>query len=94
MPAWTNYGNFPHTDRVLTEESTNKAGVPIRPFTKREREILDHLVQGMTSKEIGAALGLSSRSVDHRVADLCDKAGVWRRTELVAFAVRGELRAA
>lgn len=75
---------------MLTIESTKFVGVPIRPFAKREREILALLVEGRTTKEIAYLLDLSARTVDNRVAGMCEKAGVWTRRELVVFAVRSE----
>lgn len=79
----------------MTEDST-KNRRPIRPFAQRERQILDLLIQGMSSKEIAAAFDppLSPRTIDHRIAGMCDKAGVWSRRELMVLALRSEPRAA
>lgn len=66
----------------------------IRPFAKREREILGLLCEGKTSKEIASALNLAPRTIDRRLEGMCCKAGVGRRSELMIWAVRSEARAA
>ncbi|MBZ5578229.1 MAG: helix-turn-helix transcriptional regulator [Acidobacteriia bacterium] len=68
--------------------------VNLRPLTARQREVLDLLVLGMSSKEIGAALGVDDRTVDYHVGQMCSKVGLWSRRELVVFAVRSEAQAA
>lgn len=66
----------------------------VRPFSRRQREILDLLVQGLSSKEIGYSLGIDDRTVDYHASEMCSKVGVWTRRELVVFAVRSEAQAA
>jgi DNA-binding CsgD family transcriptional regulator len=66
----------------------------IRPFAPREREILECLLEGMRTKEIACALGLAPRTVDNRIAGICDKAGLSTRAELIIWAIRGEQKAA
>ena len=45
-------------------------------FTEKECEIIFLKLQGMTSKEVGSRLHLSSRTVDNRLMRLYDRAGV------------------
>lgn len=45
-------------------------------FTEKECEIIFLKLQGMTSKEVGARLHISSRTVDNRLMRLYDKTGV------------------
>jgi DNA-binding CsgD family transcriptional regulator len=56
--------------------------------TARELEVLRLLGEGLSNKDIGARLYLSPRTVERHVASLSAKAGVTRRSELVAFAAR------
>lgn len=44
-------------------------------LSPREREVLGHIVQGLTNKEIGRVLGLSPRTVEAHRANLFDKLG-------------------
>jgi DNA-binding CsgD family transcriptional regulator len=53
-------------------------------LTRREREVLDHLVEGRTNRDIAAALFLSTRTVDMHVRNLLAKLGCSSR----ALAVR------
>lgn len=53
-------------------------------LTLREREVARHVVSGLTSKEIGQALGISPRTVEVHRAALMRKLGVARAAELVA----------
>ncbi len=46
------------------------------------------LAEGLSNREIGAHLFLSPRTVERHVANLAAKAGVERRSQLLAFAVR------
>jgi predicted ATPase/DNA-binding CsgD family transcriptional regulator len=55
-------------------------------LTPREREILPLVADGKTAREIGAALFLSHRTVEHHVAHLCVKFGVRTRAEAVTAA--------
>jgi len=54
------------TDRLARAAVTERANVGARlgHLTPRERQVLDLLVDGKTSKEIAAALGLSVRTVE------------------------------
>jgi DNA-binding CsgD family transcriptional regulator len=56
--------------------------------TARELEVLRLLAEGLSNREIGGRLYLSSRTVERHVANLAAKAGVERRSQLVAFAAR------
>jgi DNA-binding NarL/FixJ family response regulator len=56
--------------------------------TARELEVLRLLAEGLSNREIGTHLFLSPRTVERHVANLVAKAGVERRSQLVAFAAR------
>ena len=49
---------------------------PSQLFTEKECEIIFCKLQGMSSKETGQALSLSHRTVENRLANMYDKAGV------------------
>jgi FixJ family two-component response regulator len=52
-------------------------------LTDREKEVLDHLLTGATSKEIARALAISPRTVDAHRRNLFRKFGVGSAMELV-----------
>ncbi len=57
-------------------------------LTPRQLEILMMLVRGMTSKEIGYALGLSSKTVDVHRGRIMERVGVRDLASLVVYAAR------
>ncbi|NNK13565.1 MAG: response regulator transcription factor, partial [Desulfofustis sp.] len=57
-------------------------------LTKREKQVLELVVDGMTSKQIAADLGLSPRTVDHHRASLLKKFDMNNSVDLVNFAIK------
>jgi DNA-binding NarL/FixJ family response regulator len=58
-------------------------------LTEREREVLDLLVQGVTSnKELAERLVVSENTVKYHLRNILDKLHVQNRAQVVAFAVR------
>jgi DNA-binding CsgD family transcriptional regulator len=62
-------------------------GAKALPLTPRQLECLSRIASGETSAEIGAALGLSKRTVDHYVVHACARLGVRNRAQAVAKAI-------
>ena len=67
-------GAKPRGRRVQTEES----------LTAQETRVALHAADGMTTKDIAAALFLSPRTVEHHLSSVYRKRGVRTRTELAA----------
>lgn len=59
-------------------------------LTAREREVLEQAAQGLHAKEIGAALGISSRTVEVHKTRIMAKLGARNVAELVRFALASE----
>jgi RNA polymerase sigma factor (sigma-70 family) len=59
-------------------------------LTTREREVLEHAVKGLHAKEIGAALGISARTVEVHRTRIMEKLQVRNIAELVRFAIAAE----
>jgi predicted ATPase/DNA-binding CsgD family transcriptional regulator len=57
-------------------------------LTPRERDVLRLLVEGLSDKEIGAALTISAETVTKHVGSVLRKLGVPSRTAAATFAVR------
>jgi DNA-binding CsgD family transcriptional regulator/YHS domain-containing protein len=57
----------------------------LNSLTEREREVLDYASRGMTNKQIGATLFISSRTVQGHLQHVFEKLGVGTRTEAVAL---------
>jgi DNA-binding NarL/FixJ family response regulator len=58
------------------------------PLTRREMDVLKHLVQGATNKRIADALEISYETVKEHVQNLLRKIGVVDRTQAAVWAIR------
>ena len=61
-------------------------GLP-RGLTEREDQVLRHVFEGLTNKEIAAKIGVSESSVKATLQQLFDKTGVRTRSQLVRIAL-------
>ncbi len=57
-------------------------------LTKREKQILGLVVEGLTSKQMASQLNLSPRTVDHHRASLLRKFEMKNSVDLVNFAIK------
>lgn len=53
------------------------------PLSPREREVLGHVVQGKTNREIAELIGVSVRAVDSYLSNARFKMGARNRAEAV-----------
>ena len=60
-------------------------------LTRREREVLSLVVQGMTTKRVAQTLGISHKTVDIHRSNVMHKMQADSLAELVGFAYRGHL---
>lgn len=76
---------FAAQDRSTGEKQPVKPAVPETPeLSPRQAEVLNLLAQGMTYKEIGAALTISERTVCYHVNEIIGKLHLTNRTQLLA----------
>jgi DNA-binding CsgD family transcriptional regulator len=68
--------------------SREHATGPFGSLTKREQEVLSHLVAGRTYAEIASALFISQKTVSAHVSNLLHKTGTSSRREVSALALR------
>lgn len=74
-------------DDVIGMYRTEKKS-PFKELTKREKEILQLVVQGYTSKKMAQKLNLSQRTIDHHRSNLLRKFNRKNSIDLVNYAVR------
>ena len=83
-PAWARF-----TDAVLEFTGQPPAAVSDQAFdelSRRERETLLLLADGLSNSEIAERLGISEKTVRNHLSHLFDKLGVWSRAQAIVFA--------
>lgn len=76
----------PQLSRPASLKGERNAGL-----TPRELEILQHIVDGKSNKEIADQLGLSVNTVAVHRANIMDALGIHKTAELVVYAIRNGL---
>ena len=61
---------------------------PLASLTTRQREILQLLAEGLSAKEIGGTLGISTRTVEFHKYRMKETLGLTTSAELVHFAIK------
>ena len=64
---------------------------PKMNFTPRELEVLGYIIEGMTSIEIAAKIGVSDNAVEGFRKSMFEKTGVRNAAQLVAFAYENKI---
>jgi DNA-binding NarL/FixJ family response regulator len=81
----------PAVSKRVVDDYVNRTGGaadPLDALTPRQREILQLVAEGHTSKEIAQRLGLSSKTVETHRAQVMERLQVHDLAGLVRFAVR------
>ena len=87
----------PEVDQTVVESFPQPAEdleSPLHGLTAREREILQLIAEGLSSKEVATRLSISVRTVDSHRSAVMGKLGVHKVAGLVRFAIREGLIAA
>ena len=83
-PAWARF-----QEAVLAFAGQGAPAGPDPAFdalSRRERETLALLADGLSNAEIADRLGISEKTVRNHVSNLFDKLGVWSRAQAIVFA--------
>ena len=67
----------------VSERHRNATVAAVQRLTGRQRQILDLLCENMTSRQVGAVLGICARTVDNHCVRICRSLGVGDRFEAV-----------
>jgi DNA-binding NarL/FixJ family response regulator len=90
------------TDAVVPQQARARADLPVqivmRPgpqgadtLSEREIEVLSHVADGLSNKDVGEALGLSALTVKSHLARIARKLGTGDRAEMVVLSMRAGL---
>ncbi len=71
-------------------ESLSTESVKDSPLTKREKEVLFHVSQGFTNREIASAFYLSEKTIEFHLKSVFTKTQAGNRTEAVNNALKNQ----
>jgi two-component system response regulator NreC len=78
----------PRVSRAVVQAHLARSDLPPAPMTSREREILQLIAEGETTKEIASRLGLSVKTVESHRINLMRKLDIHETATLVRYAIR------
>jgi DNA-binding NarL/FixJ family response regulator len=87
----------PHaTEVILNNFNTSGPAIPVpelisKRLTSREREIVQLLAEGKSSKEVATSLGISVKTAETHRANIMRKLELHSVSELVRYAVRNQI---
>jgi PAS domain S-box-containing protein len=73
---------------IYLDKASEATSSPIQRLSRRERQVLELVISGATSKEIGRRLGISPASVDTYRRRIMQKLNIQDLPALVRFAIR------
>jgi two-component system, NarL family, nitrate/nitrite response regulator NarL len=78
--------------KILKQFAKREAAAPAMvagdDLTAREREVLEHLVSGLTNKEIGSRLAIAESTVKNHLKSILAKLHLDNRVQAAALAIR------
>jgi DNA-binding NarL/FixJ family response regulator len=78
----------PGISRAIVDSYLSKTLPPADPLSSRQRQVVQLLGEGRSSKEIAKLLGISSKTVDTYRSRLMQKLGIHGAIGLVRYAIR------
>ncbi len=78
----------PTISRVVVDAYLGRAERPKDPLTRREREVLQLVAEGKTTKEVARLLGVSVKTADSHRTRLMSKLDIHDTAGLVRYAIR------
>jgi DNA-binding NarL/FixJ family response regulator len=78
----------PRVSRTVVEAYLGKSESPPDPLTPREREVLQLVAHGQTTKEIAALLGVSVKTAESHRTRIMEKLNIHDTASLVRYAIR------
>jgi len=74
--------------RTIVQAFLQKDDLPEKPISDRERQVLQLVAEGKTTKEIAALLGISVKTAESHRSNMMEKLDIHDTAGLVRYAVR------
>ena len=74
--------------RTIVQAFLQNTPVPGNPISDRERQVLQLVAEGKTTKEIASFLGISVKTAESHRSNLMDKLNIHDTAGLVRYAIR------
>lgn len=78
----------PEVSRIMVGAYLSGAELPGDPLTPRERQLLQLIAEGRTTKEVAVLLGLTTKTAESYRARIMDKLDIHQTAGLVRYAIR------
>jgi DNA-binding NarL/FixJ family response regulator len=78
----------PGVSKTVVDAYRNKSDLPPDPLSPREREVLQLVAEGKTTKEVAALLGISVKTAESHRTRIMSKLGIHETAGLVRYAIR------
>jgi two-component system response regulator NreC len=78
----------PGISQTIVQAFLTKSDVPVDPLTPREREVLQLVAEGKTTKEVAGLLGISFKTAESHRMRVMRKLDIHETASLVRYAVR------
>jgi two-component system, NarL family, response regulator NreC len=78
----------PSISRTVVEAYLNKSDLPPDPLTPRERQVLQMVGEGNSTKDVARILGISTKTAESHRARLMRKLDIHETASLVRYAIR------
>jgi len=78
----------PNISRAVVEAYLNKSDLPPDPLTPRERQVLQMVGEGNSTKDVARILGISTKTAESHRARLMRKLDIHETASLVRYAIR------
>ena len=78
----------PGISRTVVQAFLSKVEVATDPLTSREREVLQLVAEGKTTKEVATLLGISAKTAESHRTNIMEKLDIHDTAGLVRYAIR------
>jgi DNA-binding NarL/FixJ family response regulator len=78
----------PGITQTIVDAFLAKSGVPRNPLTARERQVLQLIAEGRTTKEIASFMTITTKTAESHRSHIMEKLGIHETAGLVRYAIR------